>query len=168
MADVRKKVVVRKLGGEVRWGYLPPTGFVQDGVVEMLDVDSRVIRFDLKEIRWIATVRDFNLDDAVEPEQIGRRAFLGRPRGDGLWLKVAFFDGETLEGLSHFGVNFLDGVVEDGGIRVTPPEARSNTQSLFIPRSAIQSIEALGSVAAPAKRKARREELEAAQPGLFE
>lgn len=168
MADVRKKVVVRKLDGGLVWGYLPSSGFVRDGMVEMLDVESRVIQLDLREIRWIATVRDFNLDDAVEPEQIGRRAFLGRPRGDGLWLRVGFSDGDTMEGLAHFGVSFLDSVVEDGGIRVTPPEARSNTQSLFIPRSAIQSLEALGSVAAPSKRKARREEMEAAQPNLFE
>jgi len=168
MAEVRKKVIVRRLDGIVLWGYLPSSGFVQDGKVEMLDVDSRAIRFDLSEIRWIATVRDFNLEDAIEPERIGRRAFLGRPRGDGLWLKVTFLDGEALEGLTHFVAGFLDSVVEDRGIRMTVPEARSNTLSLFVPRSAIRDLEALGSVAAPSKKKVRREEVEGAQPSLFE
>jgi len=158
MGDAQKKVVVRKFSGELVWGYLPQTGFVNGGVVEMLTVESRVIWLVMSEIRWIATVRDWNLEDSLAADQVGRRSFLGRPRGHGLWLRVTFVDGQFQEGLAHFDTGFLDGMMQDGGIRMTVPEARSNTQSLFIPRSAIEGVVALGAVLAPAKRKARREE----------
>jgi hypothetical protein len=155
MADAQKKVVVRLLGEDVLWGYLPQTGFVNAGDVEMLEVGGKVIHIDLNEIKTIAYVKDFNPEDAIDPERIGRKSFLGRPRGDGLWLKVTFRDGDAVEGLSHFDGGFMDGLIEDRGFRMTPPEARSNTQMLFVPRSALGSVEVLGYISAPAKKKAK-------------
>ena len=92
MADARKKVVVRSLEGEVNWCYLPQSGFVADGRVDALDISGRAIAFELSRLKTIAYVKDFNSDDAIDPERMGRRSFLGRPRGDGLWLKLEFRD----------------------------------------------------------------------------
>ena len=166
MADARKKVVVRSLEGEVSWCYLPQSGFAANGRVEALDISGRAITFDLSELKTVAYVKDFNLDDSVDPERIGRRSFLGRPRGDGIWLKVEFRDGETLEGLVHFDGSFLDGLMEDRGFRMVPPDARSNTQMIFVPRAALAGVEVLGYVAAPGKKKVKAASV--AQPRLFE
>ena len=168
MAIARKKVVVRSFSGEVAWGYLPQGGFVDGETIEALDTGGRVIRFVLKDVKTIAYVKDFNLDDAVDPERIGRRAFLGRPRGDGLWLKLGFRDGETLEGLVRFDGQFMDSLLEDRGFRMALPDARSNTQMIFVPRAALATVEVLGYIGAPAKRKAMERAAIAAQPGLFE
>ena len=92
MAIARKKVVIRLFSGELTWAYLPQSGFVHAGVVEALDVAGKVIPLALNEIKTIAYVKDFNSDDAIDPERMGRRSFLGRPRGDGLWLKLEFRD----------------------------------------------------------------------------
>ena len=166
MADARKKVVVRSLDGEVSWCYLPQSGFVDNGRIEALDISGRAIAFELSKIKTIAYVKDFNLDDSVDPERIGRRCFLGRPRGDGIWLKAEFRDGEALEGLVHFDASFMDSLMEDRGFRMVPPDARSNTQMVFVPRAALSGVEVLGYVAAPGKKKAKAP-IEA-QPGLFE
>jgi hypothetical protein len=140
MAIARKKVIVRSFGGALAWGYLPQDGFVED----------------------------FNSEDEVDPERIGRRSFLGRPRGEGLWLKVEFRDGDLLEGLVHIDVQFMDVFMVDYGFRMVPPEARSNTQSLFIPRSAVTKVEVLGYVGAPGKKKAKATAERVEQPRLFE
>ncbi len=168
MAIARKKVIVRSFGGGVSWGYLPQDGFVEGDGIDLLDSGGRVLRIVLNEIKTIATVKDFNLEDVIDPERIGRRSFLGRPRGEGLWLKVEFRDGDLLEGLVHFDVQFMDVFMVDYGFRMVPPEARSNTQSLFVPRSAVAKIEVLGYVGTPGKKKARPAAYGMEQPRLFE
>ena len=169
--SVQKKVVVRSLGGALAWGYLPSNGFVREGRVELMEVDGRAKWIDLSEIQSIAYVRDFNVDDTVEPERMGRRVFPARPRGEGLWVRLEFVEMAPLEGLLAFDLGFLDNLLEDKGIFVTLPDGRSNTQRLFVPRGALRGMEVLGFVSSPsrklAEKTARQVEL-AVQAGLFD
>jgi hypothetical protein len=171
MAAGQKKVVVRQTGGVLAWGYLPTEGFVVDGRVELIEVDARAKLIDLNEIETIAYVRDLNLDDAVEPERMGRRSFPARPRGEGLWVRVEFNELAPLEGLMAFNMSFLDTLNASLGVFLTPPDGRGNTLRLFVPRSAMRGIEVLGWVSSPSKKLAEktakqvRAELQA---GLFE
>ena len=118
--------------------------------------------YPIKTLKRIAYVRDFNLDDKVDPERIGRMTFPARPRGDGIWLKLTFRDDELLEGLTTLDLAFADTLLDDRGIFLTPPDPRSNTLRLFVPRAALQSIEVLGFVTAPSLRLAAQR---AAQTG---
>jgi hypothetical protein len=156
----------------VAWGYLPTEGFVADGRVELIEVDARAKLIDLNEIEMIAYVRDFNLDDAVEPERMGRRAFPVRPKGEGLWVRVEFLrELAPLEGLLSFDLGFLDGVLEEGGISMVPPDGRGNTMRVFVPRTAMRTLEVLGWVSSPTKKlaeKTARQVERAMQAGLFE
>jgi hypothetical protein len=152
MGTGHKKVVVRTFSGTLAWGYLPQGGFVRDESIELMAVDGRLSGISLTEIKTISYVRDFNLADAVDPERMGRKTFPARPRGDGLWVKLTFRDGEEMEGLAAFDVGVLDSVMEDGGICVRPPDARANTQRVFVPRLALRGLEVLGFVTAPSKR----------------
>jgi hypothetical protein len=152
MGAGQKKVVVRMFEGGLAWGYLPQAGFAQDASIELMGVDGRLIGLAINEIKTISYVRDFNLDDAVDPERMGRKTFPARPRGDGLWVKLGFRDGEEMEGLTNFDIGVVDSVLEDGGIFVRPPDARANTQRIFVPRTALRSMEVLGFVTAPSKR----------------
>jgi hypothetical protein len=172
MGAAKKKVVIRSFGGVLAWGYLPQSGFVVDGKVELIEADARAKLIDLNEIETIAYVRDFNLDDALEPERIGKRSFGVRPKGEGLWIRVEFQrELAPLEGLLSFDLSALDGVLEDRGIFLVPPDGRSNTLRLFVPRHALRTVEVLGWVSSPSRKLAekatRRAEL-AVQAGLFE
>jgi hypothetical protein len=154
MAPAQKKVVLRSFSNELAWGYLPQSGFLRDGQITLMATDGRLTPFPIKTLKRIAYVRDFNLDDKVDPERIGRMAFPARPRGDGIWLRLTFRDDELLEGLTTLDLSFADTLLDDHGLFLTPPDPRSNTLRLFVPRLALQSIEVLGFVTAPSRRLA--------------
>jgi hypothetical protein len=170
MGSAQKKVVVRRFVGGVAWGYLPQEGLRLGDAVQLMAVDGKSNPIAINEIKLIAYVRDFNLTDAQEPERLGRKAFPGRPRGDGVWLRLRFKDGDALEGLADVGVGFLDTAMLDGGLFLTPPDTRGNTLRVFVPRAALASLEVLGWVTAPSKKAARAADRgeRQAQPGLFE
>src|SRR5580700_9200958 len=112
----QKKVVVRQFKGGLAWGYLPAAGFLEDGRVTLMEVDGRAKSIDFNDIKAVCYVRDFNRDDTVDPERLGRRAFPARPRGEGLWLRLGFLDGDSLEGLSGFDMAFVDSLIEERGL----------------------------------------------------
>jgi hypothetical protein len=173
MAGAQKKVIVRLFDGETAnlpapvAGYLPASGFAEADNVALMDPGGRVISFALRDIKWIAYVRDFNTGDALEPERLGRKTFPARPRSEGLWLRMSFRDGDALEGLAGLDITFLDSIVADGGLMVTLPDARSNTQRMYVPRSALAGLELLGLVTSAAKRKAATKPGREPQPWLF-
>lgn len=144
MSPAQKKVIVRRLDGQVVWGYLPQDRPAREGAVELMDTAARVQPVPLKQIKWIAYVRDFNLDDPQSPERLERRRFPGRPRTEGLWVRLRFTDGDILEGLLSVNAALLDNLGESQGLFLVPPDTRGNTQRLFIPRAGLQSIEPLG------------------------
>jgi hypothetical protein len=154
MAPAQKKVILRSFSNELAWGYLPQAGFLRDDHIALMAVDGRLTPFPLKQLKRIAYVRDFNLADKLDPERIGRLTFPARPRGDGVWLRLTLRDGELLEGLSTLDLAFADSLLDDHGLFLTPPDPRSNTLRLFVPRLALQSIETLGYVTAPSLRLA--------------
>ena len=88
MSSAHKKVIVRRFTGETLPGYLPLSAFVRNRGIDLLDLSGRVIPLLLNEIKHICYVRDFNLNDAMNPERLTRRNFLARPRTEGLWLRM--------------------------------------------------------------------------------
>ena len=73
---------------------------------------------------------------------------MNRPKLDGLWVKVRFRDDATLEGVIP---NDLLGF-QDNGLQMTPPDFNSNTDRIFVPRSAMIELTVLG-VVGIARRK---------------
>ncbi len=167
MAFAQKKVIVREFTGELTWGYLPAAGFVETRELVMMEVDGRAKRISMAGVKLVCFVRDFNRDDVTDPERMGRRTFQGRPRGDGLWLKLTLRDGDALEGLANMDLLQIDALVDDGGLFLTPPELKSNVLRVFVPRLAMVEMEVLGMVTAPSKRIAARKAADEAQGGLF-
>lgn len=153
MASGRKKVIVRMMGRGIAAGYLPLAGIVAGESVELLDLEGRVVPLALAGVKTICYVRDFNLDDPVNPERLTRKAFQARPRIEGLWLRITFADGDQFEGLAPIDRGLLDGIVEDRGIYLVPPDIRSNTQRVFVPHAAIAEMQLLAVVTTPSKTK---------------
>ena len=154
-ASTHKKVIIRLLDRRSLRGYLNPSRLGQLDPLDLLTPDGEHQELPLGKIRSIYFVRDF--DGEFEPE---RRAFLSRPKLDGLWLRVRFLDGESLEGVIP---NDLLGLL-DNGLQITPPDLNSNTDRIFIPRGALSEVTVLGVVGIARRKPAAAA---AAQPGLF-
>ena len=150
MPSSRKKVIVRKLSREWLAGYLPPSGFVQQDRIELLDLGGKVAILPLKEVKWLCYVRDFNSGEVDNPESLLRKSYAGRPRSEGLWLRLRLTDGDSIEGIAANDLTLLD----DSGIFLVPPDIRSNTQRMFIPRPAIAELAVVAVIAGPVRRKA--------------
>jgi hypothetical protein len=154
MSNTRKKVIVRRFSGDTLPGYLPHAGFVRTGSVDLLDLGGRMLALGLNDIKTISFVRDFNLSDTTNPERLSRRAFLARPRSEGLWLRLTFRTGDLLEGLAPTDRSLLDALADDAGLFLTPPDTRSNTQRIYVPRSAITELVLLAVITTPSRKQA--------------
>ena len=145
MASTHKKVIVRKLDRDAVQGYVSPTSFVSEGRLQMLNTAGNVVAIDLKEIKGVYFVRDFG-----EPDDVVRKTFTTRPRTAGLWVRLRFRDNEVMEGMMP---NDLTQLTAEGFL-VNPPDTRSNTQRIFVPRTALASLTVLAVIGAgPARRR---------------
>jgi hypothetical protein len=76
-------------------------------------------------------------------------------------------DGEEIEGLAANDRSLIDGA----GLLLTPPDTRSNTQRIYVPRQAIQILEVVSLIGAAARKRAGAVGLPAGQminqPELF-
>jgi len=152
-----KKAVIRRYDKESLAGYVNPASFLVPAGVELLSANGNVSTVPYEEIKSIAFVRDF------ESRENDRRVFNTRPKMEGLWVAFQFRDGEVMEGV--LSNNLL--LIEQYGFSFIPPDPYSNNQRIFVPRSSLRSVEVLGVVGSPLKRrKAKAPEKE--QIGLFD
>jgi hypothetical protein len=156
-ASTHKKVVIVLADKKPMRGYLNPTRLGQADPIDLLTPDGEHLEISLARVRSIYFVREFS--DDFEPE---RKAFLSRPKLDGLWLRLRYSDGETIEGVVP---NDLLSLL-DNGIQITPPDLNSSTDRIFIPRSALTELTVLG-VVGIARRKPAVAAAAASQPRLF-
>ncbi len=155
----RKKVIVRKFSRDWQSGYVEPQGFARQGRLELLDMTGKVTELLLAEVKMVCFVRDFLPGDPVNPERLVRRTFTARPRAEGVWVRLQFRDGDQLEGLANNDLSIL----EPEGIQVTPPDTRSNTQRVFVPRTALESMTVIAVIGQGHRRKPE----DSAQERLF-
>jgi hypothetical protein len=159
MASSRKKVIVRKLSRDWLSGYLPPADFVVQGEVGVLDLAGKLISVSLTEVKWICFVRDFQSGDVNQPERLLRKTFATRPRSQGLWVRARLKDNDLIEGLAQNDLTLLEGE----GLFLIPPDSRSNTQRIFLPRHAVAELDILAVI----RTGARRGPADAVQESLF-
>ena len=156
-ASTHKKVIVELLDKQALRGYLSPTRLGQADPIDVLTPEGEHEQISLAKVRAIYFVREFS--DDFEPE---RKAFLSRPKLDGLWVRLRFADGDTLEGVVP---NDLLSLL-DNGLQITPPDLNSTTDRIFVPRGALSEVTVLG-VVGIARRKPAAAAAAAHQPRLF-
>jgi hypothetical protein len=143
MASTHKKVTVRKLDRDTMNGFVS-TQFVIDGKLEMLNTAGNLVTVDLKDIKCVYFVRDFG-----DADDLNRKTFTTRPRTEGLWVRLRFKDNDMLEGMM---ANDLTQITPDGFL-LNPPDTRSNTQRIYVPRSALINLTVLAVIGGPAARR---------------
>jgi hypothetical protein len=163
MASQRKPVIVRKFSRDWCAGYAG-TSFGQEAAeLEILDLNGKVLRIGWEQVKWVCSVRDFPSGETANPERLLHKRFAIRPRTPGLWLRMTLTDGEELEGLAANDRSLVEGA----GLLLTPPDTRSNTQRIYVPRQAIQTLEVVSLIGTAGRKRTGRAEPVAEQPGLF-
>jgi hypothetical protein len=144
MSSTHKKVVVRKSDRDSVNGYVAPSNFVVDGKLELLNTTGNVVAIDLRDIKAVYFVREFSDSDVLT-----RKTFTTRPRTEGLWVRLKFKDNEVIEGILP---NDLTQNPPEGFL-MNPPDLRSNTQRVFVPRTALTSVTVLAVIGAARRRR---------------
>ena len=144
MPSTHKKVVVRKMDRDSISGHVSPANFVREGKLELLNTSGNVVAIDLKDIKAVYFVREFG-----DFESPSRKTFTSRPRTEGLWVRLKFKDNEVLEGMMP---NDLSLTTAEGFL-INPPDLRSNTQRIFVPRTALESLTVLAVIGATHRRR---------------
>lgn len=145
MPSTHKKVVVRKMDRDTINGHVAPANFVHEGKLELLNTSGNVVAIELKDIKAVYFVREFG----DSSESLSRKTFTTRPRTEGLWVRLKFKDNEVLEGMMP---NDLSLTTAEGFL-INPPDLRSNTQRIFVPRSALESLTVLAVIGATRRRR---------------
>ncbi len=143
MPSTHKKVVVKKLNRDTINGYVSPNDFISGGKAEILNTAGNVVAIDVKDIKGIYFVREFG-----EPDSL-RKTFTTRPRTEGLWVRLHFRDNEVIEGMMP---NDLTQMTAEGYL-INPPDTRSNTQRIFVPRTALARLTVLAVIGAAGGRR---------------
>ncbi|HTR66975.1 MAG TPA: hypothetical protein VMH85_14450 [Terriglobales bacterium] len=144
MPSTHKKVIVRKLDRDSIHGYVAPAHYVREGKLELLNTSGNVVAIDLRDIKGVYFVRDFGESDAQ-----ARKTFTSRPRTEGLWVRLKFKDNEVIEGMMP---NDLNQTTPEGFL-INPPDLRANTQRIFVPRTALESLTVLAVIGATRRRR---------------
>lgn len=152
-----KKAVLRRFQKEALAGYVNPMSYLQPAGVELLSAQGNIASVPYHEIKTVSFVREFEVE---EPE---RQIFHTRPKTEGLWVSLRFRDGEVMEGMMTN--NLLQ--LEPYGFTIIPPDSYGNRQRVFVPRTALDSIEILGVVGSPLNRR-KTKTAPKEQIGLFD
>lgn len=159
MASHRKPVIVRKFSRDWVAGYASGSFVSEAPELEILDLTGKVMTIGWEAVKWVCYVRDFPAGESANPERLLQKKFAVRPRAAGLWLRMTLTDGDELEGLAANDRSLIEGA----GLLLTPPDTRSNTQRVFVPRAAIQTLEVVSLIGAGRGKR----EADVAQPELF-
>jgi hypothetical protein len=157
--STNKKVLLARFDRE------PLEGFVQmpltsgEAEIELLTPASSLIKVPLADAKAFCFVRDFDTGEIWK----AHRAFLTRPKAAGLWVRLRFRDGDSMEGM--LPNNLL--AVEPGGFNIVPPDPTFQNQRIFVPQTALTEVQVLGVIGSPLKRKPARKELPVGQIELF-
>ncbi len=125
-------------------GYVAPANFVHEGKLELINTAGNVVGVDLRDIKGVYFVREF-----TESDTLSRKTFTSRPRTEGLWVRLKFKDNEILEGMMP---NDLSQTTAEGFL-INPPDLRSNTQRIFVPRTALASLTVLAVIGGTHRRR---------------
>ena len=167
MASARKPVIVRKLSRDWYAGYATSSFGQNAAELEILDLGGKVLRVGWEQVKWVCYVRDLpgtgDAGSQGNPERLLHKRFAVRPRTAGIWLRMTLADGEELEGIAANDRSLIDGA----GLMLTPPDTRSNTQRIYLPRLVIESMEVVGLIGAAIRKRAPMPVRQVEQPELF-
>lgn len=133
----KRKVIVRRLDGEIIKGYMDSRPDLSEGdTINVYSLTEELIRIPKKEMKALFFVRKFS----GNREYSEVKFFESQPRIDGLWVRLRFQDNEAIEGIITNSVRFL----VDDGFYLRPPDPNSNNRLVFVLKIALRDFTVLG------------------------
>jgi hypothetical protein len=158
-----KKVLVTRFDREPLAGIVSPQTYLQDLGLELLSPAGTVALVPYSEIKFVCFVREFGQG---EPKK-ELRLFTARPKLHGLWVRMRFRDGDSMDGILPNNLLLL----EVHGFTVVPPDPGFQNQRLFVPKAALAEIQVLGVIGTAGSKRAKppgraaKDQLEMFKPG---
>ncbi|MDX2267181.1 MAG: hypothetical protein NW208_03685 [Bryobacter sp.] len=139
-----KKAIVYRFDREALPGFLDSVQPLTAEKVSLLSPEGALQEVSLSTIKTIAFVKDW-----AEPKPWHRPSFSVRPRQTGLWVRLEFRDGESVEATMANQLPAWEG----NFFVVTPPDPAAGIQKVLVPKAALVSFEVLGVVGSPLKKR---------------
>ncbi|HUA83547.1 MAG TPA: hypothetical protein VMB85_06775 [Bryobacteraceae bacterium] len=155
-----KKVLVGRFDRETLRGFVQSPGGFELDRLELLTPEGALLKIPYSETKVVCFVRDFDAGETWREH----RTFSTRPKTAGLWVRLRFRDGDSLEGM--LGNNLM--LVEPSGFSIIPPDPTFQNQRIFVPRAALADVQVLGVIGSPLRRQTTKKvEKEEGQLKMF-
>jgi hypothetical protein len=140
-ADVSHRVVIRYAKGRVLRGYLcggdEATALLRDSSTLTVEtVEGGYVEVQPSEIKAVFFVRSFE----GTPDYSEFKVFAACPNGKGVWVRLHFLDGETLEGVAPNCLSTYSSPV----LYITPPDPASNNEAVLVSKRFLKEMQVLG------------------------
>ncbi len=133
----KRKVIVRKLNGEIVKGYMDPSPeFTRGDIITITSLTDESIQVPKREMKALFFVRRFTGNRDYSEVKF----FESQPRIDGLWVRLKFHDSETIEGIITNSIRFM----VDDGFFLKPPDPNSNNRLMYVLKIALRDFTVLG------------------------
>ena len=139
--STNKKVLLARFDRESVEGFVHASAGFDGEAIEILSPSGTLIRVPVMDTKAVCFVRDFEVGETWQQH----RTFLARPKMPGIWVRLLFRDGDSLEGM--LPNNMM--LVEAAGFNIIPPDPTFQNQRIFVPRPALREVQVLGVVGSP-------------------
>jgi hypothetical protein len=140
-----KKVVAVRFDRKPLRGFIDPQSSLQTDGIELLTAAGAIAKLPYREVKALCFVRDFDSG----PVWKENRVFTVRPKTEGVWVRLLFEDGDTMEGV--IPNNLL--AVEPHGFTIAAPDPGFQNQRIFVPRQALRQVQVVGVIGSPLRKR---------------
>jgi hypothetical protein len=157
--STNKKVLLARFDREPVEGFVHASAGFDGEAIEVLSPSGNLTIIPLADTKAVCFVRDFEAGETWSEH----RSFLTRPKMPGIWVRLLFRDGDSMEGMLPNNMMLID----PAGFSIIPPDPTFQNQRIFVPRPALREVQVLGVIGSPLKRRPSKKEVEEGQLGLF-
>ena len=140
-----KKVLISRFDREPLAGFVNTQSYLQAEGIELLGLEGTRILVPYADVKLVCFVRDFDKGETWREN----RSFSARPKTNGLWIRLRFTDGDSIEGLIANNLLLLD----PAGFSIVPPDPTFHNQRIFVHRTAVAEVQVLGVIGSPLRQK---------------
>jgi hypothetical protein len=155
--STNKKVLLARFDRDPVEGFVQASAGFDSDTIEVLTPSGTLLRIPVVETKAVCFVRDFDAGETWREH----RTFLTRPKMPGVWVRLLFRDGDSMEGMLPNNLMMVEGA----GFSIIPPDPTFQNQRIFVPKPALREVQVLGVVGSPLKRRPAKK---AAEEGQFE
>jgi hypothetical protein len=139
--STNKKVLLSRFDREPVEGFVHASAGFDGEAIEILSPSGTLILVPVVDTKVICFVRDFEVGETWREH----RTFLARPKMPGIWVRLLFRDGDSVEGMLPNNIMLVD----PAGFSIIPPDPTFQNQRIFVPRPALREVQVLGVIGSP-------------------